>query len=167
MAVVEGCVATGTGLIAYGEKGTAGRAPHPALWSSTTGTTWQPLSPSFTGTTGNGPVGPQSVPLTQIATGASAWLAVSGAGDLPDQTWPAPVGGEAALALVTPGLWASADGGTDWQQLAATGPPFSASGLGSQADAALLVGAGASPMALVAGSRDGQLALWAGSPAAS
>ncbi|GEM_PF-2474083 len=104
-----------------------------------------------------GPFGIEGAPLDGLAYGGTTWLAVSGRGDLPWQRWPAPVGGAAGALPVPVGLWASDDAGATWQQLDPLDPAFTGF-LYTQATVATFVG----QEAVVAGTLDGQLAVWAG-----
>jgi hypothetical protein len=158
-AVIEGCLFTGNGFIAYGETTGSGEAEGPALWSSTDGTTWQRQTAIFVGLSGRGPVGAEASPLDGIAYGSTTWLGVSGQGDLPTQRWPAPAGGAAGAAPLSAGLWASLDAGSTWQQLSTGMPPF-VSAIYAQTDQAVYVG----QQPVVAGTVDGKLAVWVGSP---
>ena len=84
-------------------------------------------------------------------------MAVSGGDDLPTQRWPAPVGGASGTAATVAGLWASDDAGNTWLALDTTVPPFTGSYF-AQADQAVYLG----QQPLVAGTVDGQLAVWVG-----
>ncbi len=108
-----------------------------------------------------GPFGIEGAPLGDIATGTTTWVGVSGQGDLPSQRWPAPVGGAAGALPVPVGLWTSNDAGTTWQQLDPLVAAFEGA-LYTQATAAVYVGQGP----VVAGTLDGQLAVWVGTPSA-
>ena len=107
------------------------------------------------------PHGPAIAPLQDIALGTTTWLGVSGAGDAPQQAWPAPIGGTAGAGLVPVGLWSSTDAGNDWQQLATDLPVF-ASNYYAQATGAAYVGR----EPVVVGTVDGRLMVWVGAPAA-
>lgn len=99
-------------------------------------------------------------PLDGIALGTTTWLGLSGDDDLPSQAWPAPVGGAAGAQFTPAGLWASGNAGNSWQQLATTSPAFSAT-VYAQADEAAYV----DQDPVVAGTVDGRLAIWVGTPA--
>ncbi len=159
---VDGCLSTGNGFIAYGGSTGNGQAEQPVLWNSADGTSWQELSTTFSGPSGGQPVGVETAPLDGVAVGTTTWLGVSGDGDAPTQIWPAPVGG-AAGALFTPaGLWSSVDAGNTWQQLATSTTAFAGT-VFAQAVAAAYVG----QHPIVAGTVDGQLAVWIGTPASA
>jgi hypothetical protein len=156
---VDGCLSTGNGFIAYGGSTGTGQAEQPVLWSSADGTSWQELSTAFTGTAGGSPEGLETAPLDGVAVGTTTWLGVSGDGDAPTQVWPAPVGGEAGAVFTPAGLWSSVDAGNTWQQLVTSAPAFTGIFF-AQADAAAYVG----PQPIIAGTVDGQLAVWTGTP---
>jgi hypothetical protein len=158
---VEGCLSTGGGFLAYGESTGAGQVELPQLWTSSDGTLWQQQPATFTGPGGGGPSGPQSAPLDGIATGTTTWLGLSGDGDEPSQLWPAPVGGAAGDQFTPAGLWTSGDAGNTWQQLGTLTPAFTGM-VYAQADAAAYVG----QQPVVAGTVDGQLAVWIGTSTA-
>ena len=157
---VDGCVPTGNGFIAYGGSTKAGQAEQPILWSSADGTSWQELSTTFTGISGSPPVGLETAPLDGVAVGTTTWLGVSGDGDAPTQVWPAPVGGEAGAGFTPAGLWSSVDAGNTWQQLETNTAAFAGT-VFAQADAAAYVG----QQPIIAGTVDGQLAVWTGTQA--
>jgi hypothetical protein len=159
---VEGCLSTGGGFLAYGESTGAGQVERPQLWASSDGTVWQQQSATFTGVGGGGPSGPQSAPLDGIAYGTTTWLGLSGNGDEPSQVWPAPIGGAAGAQFTPAGLWTSDDAGNTWQQLGTLTPAFTGM-IYAQADTATYVG----QEPVVAGTIDGQLAVWVGTPTAS
>ncbi len=171
-----GCLPTGNGFLAYGESNGHQELQQPSLWSSTDGVSWQQVAagfagapvPSATGSTPEAqhanpppPHGPAIAPLQDIALGTTTWLGVSGAGDAPQQAWPAPIGGTAGAGLVPVGLWSSTDAGNDWQQLATDLPVF-ASNYYAQATGAAYVGR----EPVVVGTVDGRLMVWVGAPAA-
>lgn len=159
---VEGCLSNGAGFLAYGESTGAGQREVPQLWTSSDGTLWQQQSATFTGTGGGGPSGPQSAPLDGIATGTTTLLGLSGDGDEPSQVWPAPVGGAAGAQFTPAGLWTSDDAGNTWQQLGTLTPAFTGM-VFAQAGVAAYVGQDP----VVAGTVDGELAVWVGTPTAS
>jgi hypothetical protein len=159
---VEGCLSTGSGFLAYGESTRAGQVELPQLWTSSDGTVWQQQSATFTGPGGGGPSGPQSAPLDGIAVGTTTWLGLSGDGDEPSEVWPAPVGGAAGAQFTPAGLWTSDDAGNTWQQLGTLTPAFTGM-VYAQADAAAYIG----QEPVVAGTVDGELAVWVGTPTAS
>jgi hypothetical protein len=157
---VDGCLSTGNGFIAFGGTTGNGSVEQPILWSSSDGTVWQQVSASFTGLGGGGPAGPESAPLDGIAVGTTTWLGLSGDGQLPSQRWPARVGGLAGAHFTAAGLWSSDNAGNTWQQLDTAVAPFEGS-MYAQADAAAYVG----QHPVVAGTVDGKLAIWVGTPA--
>jgi hypothetical protein len=157
---VDGCLFTGNGFIAYGGSTGNGQSEQPVLWGSVDGTSWQQLSTTFTGLSGGSPVGLETAPLDGVAEGTTTWLGVSGDGDAPTQVWPAPVGGQAGAVFTPAGLWSSVDAGSTWQQLATNTPAFTGT-VFAQALAAAYVG----QQPIVAGTVDGQLAVWIGTPA--
>jgi hypothetical protein len=159
---VEGCLPTGAGFLAYGESTGAGQVEVPQLWTSSDGTVWQQQSATFTGPGGGGPSGPQSAPLDGIAFETTTWLGLSGDGDEPSQVWPAPVGGAAGAQFTPAGLWTSDDAGNTWQQLGTLTPAFTGM-VFAQAGVAAYVG----QEPVVAGTVDGELAVWVGTPTAS
>jgi hypothetical protein len=155
-----GCLSTGNGFIAYGGSTGKGTVDQPTLWGSSNGTTWRQLPATFTGLGGSSATGPEVAPLDGIALGTTTWLGLSGDDDLPSQTWPAPVGGSAGAQLTPAGLWASSNAGSSWQQLGTSGPAFDAT-IYVQADEAGYIGQDP----VVAGTVDGRLAIWFGTPA--
>jgi hypothetical protein len=157
---MDGCLSTGNGFIGYGGSTGSGAVDQPVLWTSSNGTVWQQSSATFSALGGGSPNGPDVAPLDGIALGTTTWLGLSGRDDLPSQLWPAPVGG-AAGALSTPaGLWASSNAGSSWQQLDTNVRAFEAS-IYAQTDEAAYVGQDP----VVAGTVDGRLAIWLGTPA--
>lgn len=159
---VEGCLSTGSGFLAYGESTGSGEVERPLLWTSSDGTAWQQQSTSFTGLDGGQPAGPQTAPLDGIAFGTTTWLGLSGDGDLPTQEWPTPVGGAAGAQVTPAGLWSSDDAANTWQQLDTATPAFTGT-VYAQTDVAAYVG----QQPVVAGTIDGRLAVWVGTPAAA
>ncbi len=157
---VAGCLSTGNGFIAYGGSTGSGAVEQPALWTSNNGTKWQQLAATFTGPGDGLASGPEVAPLDGIALGTTTWLGLSGRGDLPSQVWPAPVGGAASVQVTLAGLWASGSAGDSWQQLDTSVPAFSTT-IYAQADQAAYVGQDP----VVAGTVDGRLAIWFGTPA--
>lgn len=133
--------------------------------SSGTGVSQEPAGPPGPGGLGGsspgpfGPFGIEGAPLVDVAYGGTTWLGVSGRGDLASQRWPAEVGGAAGALPVPVGLWTSDDAGATWQQLDPLVQAFSGL-LYAQATQALYVGQDA----VVAGTLDGQLAVWVGTP---
>ncbi len=159
---VEGCLWTGNGFLAYGESTGGGQVERPQLWTSSDGTVWLQQSATFTGVGGGGPSGPQSAPLDGIALGTTTLLGLSGEGDEPSQVWPAPIGGAAGAQFTPAGLWTSDSAGNTWQQLGTLTPAFTGM-IYAQADAAAYV----NQEPVVAGTVDGKLAVWVGTPTAS
>ncbi len=159
---VDGCLSTGNGFIAYGGSTGTGQTEQPVLWSSADGTSWKALSTTFTGISGGAPVGLETAPLDGVAFGTATWLGVSGNSDAPTQVWPAPVGGEAGAVFTPAGLWSSVDAGNTWQQVATNSAAFAGTFF-AQADAAAYVG----QQPIIAGTVDGQLAVWTGTPASA
>ncbi len=159
---VDGCLSTGNSFIAYGGSTGSGVAEQPVVWTSSDGTVWQQSKASFTGADGNAPVGPEVAPLDGIALGTTTWLGLSGSDDSPSEQWPAPVGGAAGEEFTPAGLWSSVDAGGSWQQIDTAVPAFNGE-LYSQADVAAYVG----EQPVVAGTVDGQLAIWIGTPVAT
>ena len=157
---VAGCLSTGNGFIAYGGSTGGGAVEQPALWTSNNGTKWQQLAATFTGPGGGLASGPEVAPLDGIALGTTTWLGLSGHGDLPSEAWPASVGGSASAQVTLAGLWASGSAGDSWQQLDTSVPAFIAT-IYAQADQAAYVGQDP----VVAGTVDGRLAIWFGTPA--
>ncbi len=156
----NGCLSTGNGFIAYGGSTGNGSVDQPALWNSSNGAAWQQLPATFTGLGGGPPDGVEVAPLDGIALGTTTWLGLSGDDDLPSQVWPAPVGGSAGAQFTPAGLWASGNAGDSWQQLGTALPAFNAT-VYAQADEAAYVGQDP----VVAGTVDGRLAIWVGTPA--
>jgi hypothetical protein len=159
---VDGCLSTGNGFIAYGGSTGSGVAEQPAVWTSSDGTAWQQSKATFTGVDGNPPAGPEVAPLDGIALGATTWLGLSGSNDSPSEQWPALVGGTVGEQFTPAGLWSSVDAGGSWQQIDTAVPAFKGE-LYSQADVAAYVG----EQPVVAGTVDGQLAIWIGAPVAT
>lgn len=135
------CISAGNGFIGLGATQSSTGTEDPAIWySSYSGTQWtrQTVAP-FTGT-GLGPI-------QDLAVGGTTWLAVSGNGT--PTTAP---GGNL-------GLWRSTDAGSTWQRLDTTGAPWTAQ-QGASLDRVLLTPTGA----VVAGTVDGHLTVWVGTP---
>ena len=175
---VYGCLSTGNGFLAYGESNGRYEPEQPVLWTSSDGVSWQQLGTTFYGAPTPGaqvtssksssstvlapPSGPEIAPLANVAVvGTTTWIAVSGAGDAPDQAWPSAVAGTAGADFVPAGLWTSVDAGDSWQQLQTALPAFSGD-FYAQADAAAYIG----EEPVVAGTVDGRLTVWVGAPGA-
>jgi hypothetical protein len=135
------CISAGNGFIGFGAAQGQTGTDDPAVWySSASGTQWTRQTVSAFAGTGLGPI-------KDLAVSGTTWLAVSGTGGL--STVP---GG----AL---GLWRSTDAGSTWQRLDTSGAPWAARQSAS-VDRVLLTSSGA----LVAGTVDGRLTLWVGTP---
>ena len=143
---MAGCLTTGNGYLGYGTSpGTSGTAD-PALWQSQDGTTWTRRAvTAFTGSDGG--------TISDLALRGTTWLAASG-GPLPGAGTATPT---ATTASCTARLWHSSDAGTTWNSLDTTGAPWTAS---LDATANLVDFATTNP--IVAGTADGQLAIWEG-----
>jgi hypothetical protein len=159
---LDGCLWTGNGFIAFGGSNGNGEAEEPVLWTSSDGTSWQPMPATFTGTDGGRPVGPAAAPLQAIVFGPPTFLGLSGRGDLPSEVWPAPVGGAAGAVFTPAGMWSSSDAGATWQQLSTALPAFTGT-LFAQVDAGAYVG----QQPVVAGMVDGHLTVWVGTSVAT
>lgn len=173
---MSGCARTTSGLIAWGASTGPGGATVPALWRSTNGQTWNRVD-------GSAFQAGSPAPITDVAVDGPDWLAVAdpypGAG--PAVAAPDPLPGSPASELVASGpaatadspggvgpvpafegggaaIWSSTDDGSTWNAIDTAAPPW----LGTDGSAADLVAfAGRTPV--VAGSIDGQLAVWTGS----
>ena len=169
---MSGCVNDGAGLAAYGQSTGSGGAPVPALWRSSNGAGWTRSSPSGFGSD-------SAAPLVDLAVVGSAWVAVANpdpdGGPIQSATsgqiataGPASAAGTDGGVGPVPSLgngedavWLSADGGSTWQLIDTSVPPWP----GTQDAAVDLVGlAGGAPV--VVGVLDGQLAVWTGTPLA-
>lgn len=164
---MSGCARTSGGLVAWGTSSTPGGASVPALWRSGTGTAWSRVNvAAFTPGT--------AYPITDLADGGSVWVAVSDPNPMAGPHPAGAPGGPAAPAGPTAGtgpdatfdngqvgIWLSPDAGSTWQALDTATPPWLGTGE-SQAD--LVAFAGATPV--LAGSLDGQLAVWTGTAVA-
>ncbi len=151
-----GCAQAGGQLTAYGEAAAGDGTLEGALWHSSDGRNWTRRSVS--GLAGEAPV-------TDLATTGATWLATAGqatgtnAASLADGP-PAPT----SLSTAGPGaigLWRSTDGGSTWQRLDTSGSVFGAQ---TDAEANQVVFLAGQPV--VAGSVDGQLAVWVGATSA-
>jgi hypothetical protein len=133
---MSGCVATASGLVAYGDTTSPSGARIPAIWRSATGAEWtrQDSAGFVTGTT---------TPLTSVAYSGSTWLALASA--------PATAGASQ--------LWLSQDGGLTWLLTDTSGSPWQETGT-----ARLEVAGFEAGLPVVAGTVAGQLAVWIGSP---
>jgi hypothetical protein len=133
---ISGCVATASGLVAYGDTTSPSGARIPAIWRSATGAQWtrQDSAGFVAGTT---------TPLTTVAHSGSTWLAL-------------------ASAPVVPGtsqLWLSQDGGLTWLLTDTSDSAWQATGT-----ARLELAGFEDGLPVVAGTAAGQLAVWIGSP---
>ena len=140
---MDGCVATRAGLDAYGLATATGQVrAAPAYWTATApSAVWTPQSDS--------PIGGNPTPIKDVAgpggASAPAWLAVGGG-----QSYPLSV--PAVLAQST-------NNGSSWQVLPTAGAPWQGAAPGRVDAAAWLAG-----IPVVAGSVDGRLAIWVGTP---
>jgi hypothetical protein len=145
---IRGCLATPTGLVAYGATTAGTGATIPAIWRSTDGSEWtREATPTF--------VPGSTAGVTSLASAGSTWLAV-----VSDDAWNAspPLMGTGQSAASQ--LWLSEDGGMTWLSLDTAGPPWQS---GDESELALAAFAGYRPV--VAGVVAGQLAVWVGRPA--
>jgi hypothetical protein len=156
---VDGCLPTGNGFLAYGQTGN-GVFERPVLWYSPDGINWQQTAATFASLGDGESLGASAAPLDDIVPGTSTLLGLSGQGDLPSQVWPAPVGGSAGAEPTPAGLWSSVDAGSNWQQVVTDLPAFTGT-LFAQVDVAAFVG----QQPIVAGTVDGRLRVWVGTPA--
>ncbi|MGI8492044.1 MAG: hypothetical protein ACR2NJ_04670, partial [Acidimicrobiales bacterium] len=141
---MNGCVSSGAGFVAFGADVAADGSTGPALWRSGDGLQWtREGAGAFSG--------PQAGPITGLAVHGSDWLAVSG---FPD---PAAVGRAEERTGQAVAVWQSGDAGISWRRVNTTGAPW----LGHVQASSTTVGfVGSTPV--VAGSVDGQLAVWVG-----
>lgn len=162
-ASMDGCMAVGTGFVAWGQAPVKAGAEGPALWRSAAGSSWTLLSvPSLAS---------QSHPVGDVSASGTSWVAVSGAPPASVAAELAPSSRASALleAAAEPvsatspdgpaGLWVSADAGTTWSRVQTAAPAWAA----GQALTLDLAGWSAQTP-VVAGQVDGQLAVWTGSP---
>ena len=164
---MAGCLGTPSGLVAYGQA-TGPTGVVPVLWTSATGSSWSERTVSAFG-----PGTP--APLTGLAVDGSTWLAVAGAPVVSSGSLDAgePLGGGPGLAAASGlggsdgvgapsgiGLWTSTDGGITWRVVRPTGPAWT----GVDAAAGVVAFAGSDPV--IAGSVDGRVAVWVGTPVA-
>lgn len=165
---ISGCLNEGTGLVAYGMSTGSGGVPVPALWRSTDGSVWVRSSPSGFGSD-------SPAPLVDLAASGDDWIAIANpdpqGGPIESATsgqvapdGPASAAGTDGAVGPVPSLgngedavWLSADGGSTWQLINTSVPPWP----GTSYAAVDLVGfAGKVPV--VIGVADGQLAVWTG-----
>jgi hypothetical protein len=138
--VMSGCIATATGLVAFGATTSPSGASIPAIWKSVAGSQWTRQSP-------DGFVPGSTTPLMALAHSGSTWLAVAPGPATPEE------GG-------TSQLWLSQDGGVTW-----LATDSSDSALQSDGTARLDLAGFEAGVPVVAGTVAGQLAVWMGSPA--
>ncbi|MGH9056038.1 MAG: hypothetical protein ACRDYY_09300 [Acidimicrobiales bacterium] len=139
---MSGCEAGTGGFVAFGESSGPGGRVAPAIWDSTTGSTWTRRSASgFGSATGD---------ITSVARDGQTWLAVVRAGHP----------GLRGIPQAANQLWYSSNGGSTWQQLATAGPQWQGGSPGEVDLVAFLDGA-----PVVAGRVAGGLAVWSGAPA--
>jgi hypothetical protein len=139
---MDGCVATAAGLDAYGLATATGQLrAGPAYWTATSPAVWSPQTAS--------PIGGNPTPIDDVAgpTGPSTpgWLAVGG--------------GQPYPLSVPPVLAQSTNNGSSWQDLPTDGSPWQGAAQGRVEAAVWLAG-----VPVVAGSVDGRLAIWVGTP---
>lgn len=141
-ASMSGCVATASGLIAFGVAPAASGAPAPATWQSGDGTSWSRIA---VGAFGAG----SPNPLVSLATDGDNWLAAARPnGD---------TGPSASLQDGRDGLWLSIDDGTSWQAIDTFVDPWLKA---DRSEVDLVAFATSTPV--IAGVVDGQLAVWTG-----
>lgn len=169
---LSGCLAVGSGLVAFGSGTATSGVPQPALWRSTDGASWTREAVSAFG---SGP----TTPIISLAAGGQNWLAASNPDPLadplqpgaPGERGPAATAGEDAGVGPSPSiengrdaLWLSTDSGTAWQLIDTATAPW----LGGELSQIDLVGftsaAAGHSVPVVVGVMDGQLAVWVGSP---
>jgi hypothetical protein len=191
---MAGCLAAGSGLVAYGSTVGQGGGTQPALWRSGDGTSWSRIAVAAfaTGT---------PAPLVSVAQAKGSWLAaanpdpgvdpfVTGAAGRPG---PAATSGTDAGVGPAPsvdngrtGLWLSLNGGSAWQLINTSTAPWMGGdrseidlvGFAPPADGAAVHAtttstsatstgpSGAGPaVPVVVGVVDGRLAVWTGTSA--
>ncbi len=137
---MSGCMATATGLVAFGDTTTPSGTTVPAIWRSSTGSEWtRQSSPGFAPAA--------STTLTSVAGPSSTWLAVASGRATPSE----PMASQ---------LWLSQDGGVSWLMLDTTGSPWQTPGP-ARLDLAAFHGG----VPFVAGTVAGRLVVWSGTPA--
>ncbi|MHB1536158.1 MAG: hypothetical protein ACYC1D_16415 [Acidimicrobiales bacterium] len=140
---MEGCVATAAGgFVAYGVATGSDGSTSPATWTSRDGLSWvRQAVPGFC------PSDPR--PLVDVAEQGSTWLAVGGGAGASEGTLP----GSGT------GIWRSTDAGVTWQRLSTADPVWQGS-FTAAVDRVAFSGSDA----VIAGSIDGELAVWVGTP---
>ena len=166
---MSGCVDVAGTLVAFGTSTLANGIPVPAVWKSTNGVAWvRSRVSSFVPGAAN--------PIISLAGSGPDWIAVANPDPGADPGAPGPtpsaggvgpaastgsdagLGFPLSLAPATDGLWFSADAGDSWQVLPTYGSPW----LGTE-DSKLDLVTFESATAVVAGTVDGELAVWVGS----
>jgi hypothetical protein len=137
---IAGCEFTGNGFVAYGEGPDDDGTASPALWRSADGAQWS--AEATKGLDGAGRI-------ADIGVRGSTWLAVGSSVVLPSP----------AMPVGAAGVWLSADGGQTWERLDTAGGQWQPA-MTIEVDRTGF--AGDTPV--VAGSVDGQLAVWVGTP---
>jgi len=140
--VMRSCITTGNGYIAFGSTQGSNSTTDAAVWYSNNGTQWTRQSVAAFGGAGRGPV-------KDLAVGGTTWVAVSG--DATSTTAP-----DGSLAL-----WRTTDAGSSWERIDTSAAPWTAHQEAS-VDRVTLRGASA----IVAGTIDGRLTVWMGTPSA-
>lgn len=160
---LDGCMPAGSGYVGWGAGVGPSGAGEPALWRSADGARWVELA--LRSLARSGP------PLVDLAASGTTWLAASGpapaAALAPDDALRATgqplLSTEAVPAVSSPsdpaGLWLSSDDGTTWEQIDTAGAAWDDV---SALSAPLVTWLGTAPV--VAGSVDGRLAVWVGTP---
>jgi hypothetical protein len=133
-----GCLATGTGFVAFGAATGSGGGTVPAIWRSATGASWTAQNIA----TATSP----PLLLTGLANRGSNWLAIGN----PNQTDPGPVQPSGSDSL-----WLSLDGAASWQVLNTGEPPWA-----GVTEPHLALTGFASGVPIVVGTVDGRLAVW-------
>lgn len=169
-AAMSGCIPAGSGLVAFGQASAADGEPLPGLWRSAGGSQWTAASPS--GFAADGP------PLVDLAAAGRRWAAVASddpaggplrsdvsgqvgaAGPAAADGTDGAIGPRANLGDGEESVWVSTDGGTSWQRVDTAAAPWAGN---SSASVDLVAFHG--PELFVAGTVDGQLAVWSGTPA--
>ncbi len=137
---MSGCIATASGLVAYGDTTSPSGARLPAIWRSVDGAQW-------TREDAVGFVAGATTPLTTVAHSGSTWLALASGPATP---------AEPAISQ----LWLSQDGGLTWLLMDTSESSWQSAGT-----ARLEVAGFEDGLPVVAGTVAGQLAVWIGSPA--
>ncbi len=135
---MSGCIATASGLVAYGDTTSPSGARIPAIWRSATGAQWTRQNSA-------GFVTGAVTLLTKVAHSGSTWLALA-----------------SAATPAEPGisqLWLSQDGGLTWLLMDTSDSPWQSTGT-----ARLQLAGFEDGLPVVAGTLAGQLSVWIGSP---